>query len=74
MTGLIIGRIRYIAHQTRLGTDYTGIISILVESAAPLSLSGIAFAVCVAKGPLGFVPLANVWAALAVRMIIVARQ
>ncbi|KAF8880098.1 hypothetical protein CPB84DRAFT_1656811, partial [Gymnopilus junonius] len=66
MTGLIIGRILYVAYETRLATDYTGVISMLVESAAPLSVAGIAFAVCVAKGSLGFVPLADVWGALAV--------
>lgn len=71
LTGLIIGRILYIAHETRLGTNYTGIIAMLIESAAPLSISGIAFAVCAAKSTPGFVPVSNIWATLAVRLAVV---
>ena len=67
ITGLIVGRIIYVSRQIRLGTDYTDVISLLVESAAPLSISGIAFAICLAKGSVAIVPLADVWGALAVR-------
>ncbi|KDR83274.1 hypothetical protein GALMADRAFT_877005 [Galerina marginata CBS 339.88] len=60
LTALIIGRIVYVAHKTKSNSDYTGLVSMLIESALPLSLVGIAFAVCVAQSSLPTVPLAMV--------------
>ncbi|KDR72353.1 hypothetical protein GALMADRAFT_143195 [Galerina marginata CBS 339.88] len=43
LTGLIVGRIIYISRGNKSYWRYTGVIAILVESAVPMTLAGIAF-------------------------------
>ena len=72
LTLLIVGRILYVVHDMKaqgvhLHSDYTGVVAILVEAAIPLSLSGMVFAVCIARNLAATVPFACIWGLLVVR-------
>ncbi|PPQ79109.1 hypothetical protein CVT26_004094 [Gymnopilus dilepis] len=69
LTLLIVGRILYVVHDMKtqgvhLHSDYTGVVSVLVEAAIPLSLSGMVFAVCIARNLAATVPFACIWGLL----------
>lgn len=58
LTGLIVGRIFYASRQVH-SSNYTGVVAILVESAIPLSLSGIAFVITMRANVIESFPLAT---------------
>ena len=66
LTSLIIARILYVSHKAKSTSSYTGVIAILVESAIPFSLVGIAFAICVGRNFTPSVTLAAVYGILGV--------
>ncbi|PPR00916.1 hypothetical protein CVT26_015526 [Gymnopilus dilepis] len=64
LTALIVGRILYVSRQNNTLSYYTGVIAILVESAIPLALSGIAFVICMALNLIENLALASIMGAL----------
>jgi len=58
LTALIVGRLVYASRQAH-SSNYTGVVAILVESAIPLSASGIAFVAAMHAGVIESFPLAT---------------
>ena len=64
LTAMIVGRIIYVSRQLNTSSQYTGVIAILVESAIPLALTGVAFVITMHTNAIESLALASIMGAL----------